>query len=119
MQLRDIIMSGGVLPAMLKQDLVRKDEEDELKKKAAVTQGMNNGGSVYTEKMGKPPQDIDGASAGRKFGKNEPNVPEQPGSRIRVDGKPVKPEKKMASGGSASSRADGCATKGKTKGRFV
>jgi hypothetical protein len=27
--------------------------------------------------------------------------------------------KSMASGGSASSRADGCATKGKTKGRFV
>ena len=27
--------------------------------------------------------------------------------------------KNMASGGSASSRADGCATKGKTKGRLV
>lgn len=27
--------------------------------------------------------------------------------------------KKMAKGGSASRRADGCATKGKTKGRFV
>jgi hypothetical protein len=27
--------------------------------------------------------------------------------------------KKMAAGGSASRRADGCATKGKTKGRFV
>ena len=27
--------------------------------------------------------------------------------------------KKFAKGGSASSRADGCATKGKTKGRFV
>ena len=26
---------------------------------------------------------------------------------------------KFAKGGSASSRADGCATKGKTKGRFV
>ena len=68
------------------------------------------------EKNKQAPQDIDGASAGRKFGKNEPNVPEQPGSRIRVDGKPVKPEKKMAAGGSASSRADGCCTKGKTRG---
>jgi hypothetical protein len=27
--------------------------------------------------------------------------------------------KKMAAGGSASKRADGCATKGKTKGKFV
>jgi hypothetical protein len=31
----------------------------------------------------------------------------------------AKPVKKMAKGGSASKRADGCATKGKTKGRFV
>jgi len=71
------------------------------------------------EKNKQAPQDIDGASAGRKFGKNEPNVPEQPGSRIRVDGKPVKPEKKMAKGGSASSRVDGCCVKGKTKGTMV
>lgn len=71
------------------------------------------------EKNKEAPKDIDGASAGRKFKKDEPNMPEQPGSRIRVDGKPLKPEKKMASGGTASSRADGCATKGKTKGRFV
>jgi hypothetical protein len=46
---------------------------------------------IYTENKGSPPQDIDSASA------------------------PVK----KASGGTASSRADGCATKGKTKGRFV
>jgi hypothetical protein len=118
------------------------------------------------EKNKEAPKDIDGASAGRKFKKDEPGMPEQPGSRIRVDGKPVK---KMAKGGSsdtpqfkvpiqklpymgekpeartpppaqrsrtnadikmpdknykgggmtASSRADGCCTKGKTKGRFV
>jgi hypothetical protein len=30
-----------------------------------------------------------------------------------------KPLTKMAKGGSASSRADGCAVKGKTRGRFV
>ena len=74
---------------------------------------------VYTQEMGQPPKEPDSASAGRKFKKDEPGMPEQPGSAIRVDGKPVKPEKKMASGGSASNRADGCATKGKTKGRFV
>jgi hypothetical protein len=68
------------------------------------------------------PQDVpepSGAAASKGY------KPEELGSGIRVDGKPVKPEKpekpekKMASGGSASSRADGCATKGKTKGRFV
>ena len=71
------------------------------------------------EKNKDAPKDIDGASAGRKFKKNEPGMPEQPGSRIRVDGKPVKPEKKMASGGSASSRADGCAQRGKTRGMMI
>ena len=58
---------------------------------------------VYTADMGQPPQDIDGASAGRKMKKTEPNLPEQPGSGIRVDGKPLPPEKKLAKGGSASS----------------
>ena len=71
------------------------------------------------EKNKEAPKEPDDASAGRKFKKDEPGMPEQPGSRIRVDGKPLKPEKKMASGGTASSRADGCAIKGKTKGRFV
>ena len=71
------------------------------------------------EKTKEAPKEPDDASAGRKFKKDEPGMPEQPGSAIRVDGKPVKPAKKMAGGGSASSRADGCATKGKTKGRFV
>lgn len=71
------------------------------------------------EKNKEAPKEPDDASAGRKFGKDEPGMPEQPGSRIRVDGKPVKSEKKMASGGSASSRADGCAQRGKTKGTIV
>lgn len=62
------------------------------------------------------PKDIDDASAGRKFKKDEPGMPEQPGSRIRVDGKPVK---NMAKGGTASSRADGIAQRGKTRGTIV
>ena len=68
------------------------------------------------EKNKEAPKEPDDASAGRKFKKDEPNMPEQPGSRIRVDGKPVK---KMASGGSASSRADGCAQRGKTRGTII
>jgi len=71
------------------------------------------------EKNKEAPKEPDDASAGRKFKKGEPNMPEQPGSGIRVDDKPIKPEKKMASGGTASSRADGCATKGKTRGKMV
>jgi len=44
------------------------------------------------------------------------------GSGIRVEKEPKpmpKPVKKMASGGSASSRADGIAQKGKTRGTMV
>ena len=62
------------------------------------------------------PQDIDGASATRSPKKGEKPVYEEPGSGIRVDGKPLK---KMAKGGSASSRADGVASKGKTRGKFL
>jgi hypothetical protein len=35
------------------------------------------------------------------------------------DEKEDKPVKKMAKGGTASSRADGCAVKGKTRGRII
>jgi hypothetical protein len=43
-----------------------------------------------------------------------------PGSDTRmVSKKKGGKVKKMAAGGSASKRADGCATKGKTKGKFI
>jgi hypothetical protein len=61
------------------------------------------------------PQDIDGASATRSPKKGEKPVYEEPGSGIRVDGKPLK----RASGGSVSARADGCCTKGKTRGKVL
>lgn len=61
------------------------------------------------------PQDIDGASATRSPKKGEKTVYEEPGSGILVDGKPIK----KAAGGSVSARADGCCTKGKTRGKMV
>jgi hypothetical protein len=71
------------------------DDELEAKK---TPRGLKGG--VYTEDSGlPPPQDIDSGSA-----------PPKP--------KASKP-KRMAKGGSASSRADGCAMRGKTKGRMV
>ena len=48
--------------------------------------------------------------------------PPEPGSGIRVEKEPKpapKPVKKMASGGSASSRADGIAQRGKTRGTIA
>jgi len=44
--------------------------------------------------------------------------PPVPGSDIKVD-KPVPKPKKMAGGGSVSSRADGIAQRGKTRGMMV
>jgi hypothetical protein len=65
---------------------------------------------VYTADMGQPPQDVDGASAGKSSKKN---TPEQPGEGIVV--------KKAKGGmvGSASRRADGIAQRGKTRGKTV
>ena len=81
MDIKDVIMSGGILPAMLKQDLVRKDEakmlaEEELKKKAAQ-------GEAGTQAM---------AGQGMKKG-----------GKVSL----------------ASSRADGCCIKGKTRGKYL
>jgi hypothetical protein len=89
---------------------------------------------VYTQEMGKPPNEPDGGSVGRKY------VPERLGSGIMVqpdyktrDKKPApaplpndKPGSRerigmqnLAKGGTASARADGCAQRGKTRGMMV
>lgn len=69
------------------------------------------------DKMWEPgmdiPQDEDGASATRTPKKRDKIKYEEPGSDIRVDGKPVK----YAKGG--VTRADGCISKGHTKGRVI
>lgn len=70
--------------------------DDMFEKEKKKPRGIRGG--VYTEDSGlPPPQDVDGGSA--------------PPS--------TKKPKKMAKGGSASSRADGCAVRGKTKGKMV
>jgi hypothetical protein len=57
---------------------------------------------IYTADKGNPPADPDmGSVKGAK-----PVAPS-------------KPVKKMANGGSASARADGCAQRGKTRGKIV
>jgi hypothetical protein len=67
-----------------------KEEASEAERKKST--GMKRGGKV---------------SAAQAVHKHE---------RAKHKGQPLT---KMAKGGSASKRADGCATKGKTKGRFV
>jgi len=63
---------------------------------------------VYTADMGQPPMDPEVAPRTPKASKKD--TPEQLGEGIVV---------KKASGGSASSRADGCACRGKTRGKMV
>jgi len=90
---------------------------------------FGDGGEVYTAEMGQPPTDPEGVPAAKKAApKPAPKKTAPPKDTVFREGMPVPQDidgasarktKKMASGGSASSRADGCCTKGKTKGKFV
>ena len=96
-----------------------------------------DGGDVYTAEMGEPPMPDEGArglmSLKERMGQmnigTKADLPKgyvhrrEPMERGEEVG--VRREKresykrKFAAGGSASSRADGCAQRGKTKGKFV
>jgi len=91
-----------------------------------------NDGGIYTAEMGKPPQDIDGASAPmkkpmpkmpmKKPMPKKPMMPVAPKPRGAAPDESVMPApafKKGGSVGSASKRADGIASKGKTKTTMV
>ena len=90
-----------------------------------------NDGGIFREGM-QVPQDIDGASAPmkkpapkmpmKKPMPKKPMMPVAPKPRGAAPDESVMPApafKKGGSVGSASKRADGCATKGKTKGRMI
>ena len=83
-------------------------------------------GGIYTAEMGKPPMDPEGVPMSKPIAKKP--VPKKPVPKDTVfrEGMPVPQDidgrsapRKLAKGGSASSRADGCATKGKTKGTMI
>jgi hypothetical protein len=86
---------------------------------------------IYTAKMGQPPMPDEGPTTS-----TPPPTPPKPKKRegqtdiytadmgqppVPDEGptKNIKKPKKMAAGGTASSRADGCAERGKTRGKFV
>jgi len=90
--------------------------------------------SIYRAEMGAPPANTkDGESAPgpmtkkQRTGKTVIGKPVNltPAERAKIErdmtmaSDPVPGEKKFAKGGSASSRADGCAKKGKTRGTMV
>jgi hypothetical protein len=84
-------------------------------------------GGIYTAEMGKPPMDPEGVPASKPMAKKPvPKKPMPPKDTVFREGMPVPQDidgrsapRKLAKGGSASSRADGCATKGKTKGTMI
>jgi hypothetical protein len=84
-------------------------------------------GGIYTAEMGKPPMDPEGVPMVKKKPEPKMQEPKKPAPRDTVfrEGMPVPKDidgasvKKMAKGGSASARADGCATKGKTRGTMI
>jgi hypothetical protein len=91
-----------------------------------------NDGGIYTAEMGKPPQDIDGASvtmkkpmakppmAMKKPMPKKPMMPMAPTPRNMPSETPTMPGmKKGGSTTAASKRANGVAVKGKTKGTQV
>ena len=88
-------------------------------------------GGIYTAEMGQPPQDIDMASVSpkpmmkkpmpKKMAPKRPMMPVAPKPRSVPSDAPAMPAGMpgMKHGGSVSSRADGIARQGKTKGRMV
>jgi hypothetical protein len=80
---------------------------------------------IYTAKMGQPPMPDEGptisAKPKKKAGQAEIYTEELGNPPIDYEGptKNIKKPRKMAGGGSASSRADGCCQRGKTKGRML
>jgi len=82
---------------------------------------------VYTAEMGQPPMDPEGAPPTKKPAAKKP-TPKKPTPRDTVfrEGMPVPQDidgasvsKKAKGGMTASSRADGCCTKGKTRGKMM
>jgi len=82
---------------------------------------------VYTAEMGKPPTDPEGVPASKKPAPKNPTPKKTaPKDTVFREGMPVPQDvdgasvsKKAKGGMTASKRADGIATKGKTRGKMV
>jgi hypothetical protein len=86
-------MPGGLTVKEREELMKEKITPAKVQSKQRRPAGDTGIADIYTEDKGQPPMEPDMGSA--------------------------KPAKKMAKGGSASSRGDGIAQRGKTKGRMV
>jgi hypothetical protein len=143
------LAGGTLYDSPLAQFLSIKDPaekrrlEAEAKKEEAAPKGMKRGGAVKKMANGgsmkKMPSPADSVASGNRMSKMEgdearfmgvgpkpkkktmPSIREavDSGNRMsRMEGAEMR-KMKYAKGGSVSSRADGCAVRGKTKGRMV
>jgi hypothetical protein len=83
---------------------------------------LKKGGVAMKETMGPRTMAMDvekGSNKLTKFGESAVQKRGHTKGKNLGDSGKTMPIQKMAKGGSASSRADGCATKGKTKGMMV
>jgi hypothetical protein len=118
LSLRDFLNKEKGLTRKAPEGMTReykpRDASDQESKKAMSAEtGMSRGsrnfaGSGRGETGGANTSDLSRFNAGKE-GYDEAGNAMKSGGKV----------KKMASGGSASSRADGCAVKGKTKGTMV
>jgi hypothetical protein len=84
-----------------------------------------NDGGIYTAEMGKPPTDPEGVPATKPAAKKPmPKKPAPPKDTVFREGMPVPQDidgksapRKFSKGG--VTRADGCVTKGHTRGKMV
>jgi hypothetical protein len=86
-----------------------------------------NQGGIYTAEMGQPPTDPEGVPASKKAAAKPVPKKTAPKDSVFREGMPVPQDidgasarrpKKMAGGGTASARADGVASRGKTRGKM-
>jgi len=102
--LSDDQIAGKMKAQKLKDTYGPNQDERDRMERASLVASARREAEDLTDSKPRPPE-----------AKVEPEV------LISPDGKSggMGPIKKMAKGGSASKRADGCCTKGKTKGRMV
>jgi hypothetical protein len=127
---------GGMAKSDMKEDTAMDKKQDKAMIKKAFSMHdkqehkgehtnlskLKKGGVAMKETMGPRTMAMDvekGSNKLTKFGESAVQKRGHTKGKNLGDSGPTMPIQKMAKGGSASSRADGCATKGKTKGMMV
>lgn len=110
-----IVANKGMLPKYSGIGMIQRELGMDKKKRAAERAGTMRGRPTAEEVIVAEEAPA-GAPTMKKGGKVSAAQAVHKHERAKHKGQPLT---KMSKGGSVSKRADGCATKGKTKGEFV